>query len=451
MNDIFQYDVFLSYNSQDDGFVKELAGRLTDQAGLRVWLDDWELIPGTARQEETEKALEQSRTFAVCLGRAGLGSWQNEEVRVALGSRVADQNRRVIPVLLPGSDPQRVGTLPQFLSRLSWVDFRAGLEDMFALRRLMAGIMGIAPSRVVGTPSPSNRMVQGPRFFLCFVPSDQALAKRLVGDLQRHIISPLAVECDLRAAVQAPDTLARTLSVSDFCVVLVSGATDQDPILEKDWPARLAATVDGRRAFLFLFRVDNSVPPPVLSARTCLDASSDWESAVNELVAVWRRDVATKQQGVSVMPAPGLANNVDSTVIGIYVFNRDLNVQHFMLVKPSLSGRQLLASVRTALALPPEVSALGGQVGLRFSYVLAFNNTPLAEDALLLQAGVADGVNVDLVVHVQSFGPGSTDLSSQVTFRPGQSDGQTPGRLSPQLAQKLLAQAFGHLLPGTGI
>ena len=104
MNDMFQYDVFLSYNYQDSEFVKQLAGRLVDQAGLRVFLDEWELVPGTARQEEIEKALAQSRTYAVCLGHVGLGDWQNEEARVALQSRVSDKQRRVIPVLLPGSD-----------------------------------------------------------------------------------------------------------------------------------------------------------------------------------------------------------------------------------------------------------------------------------------------------------------------------------------------------------
>ena len=447
MNEILQYDVFLSYNCQDGEFVKELAGQLVDQAGLRVFLDEWELIPGTARQEEIEKALAQSRTYAVCLGHAGLGDWQSEEARVALQNRVSDKKRRVIPVLLPGSDPQREGLLPPFLSRLSWVDFRGGVADNFALRRLMAGIMGTPPGRVVEAPNLVSGTIRGPRLHLCSVPGDQAPVKRLSDDLQRHHLSPRPVECDLRAAAQAPATLAATLASSDFCVVLVSEATNQNPLLKKDWPSTLAATVAEQRAFFFLFRVDSSLPPPVLSARTCLDASIDWNIAVNELIAVWRRDVATKRDGVSVMPAPGLARTTEASVIGVYVFNRDLTVQHFMLVEPNLSGRQLLARVRTALALPSDVSALGGQVGLHFNYAVEYKGVPLAEDAPLLQAGVGDGTSIDLVVHVKPFGPGPSDPLNQVVFRPGQSDDQTPGRLSPQLAQSLIIQAFRHLLP----
>ena len=168
---------------------------------------------------------------------------------------------------------------------------------------------------------------------------------------------------------------------------------------------------------------------------------------MSELVAVWRRDVATKRDGVSVMPAPGLVRTAESTVIGVYVFNRDLNVQHFMLVEPSLSGRQLLARVRTALALPSDVSALGGQVGLHFNYAVEYNDTPLAEDAPLLQAGVGDGANVDLAVHVKQFGPGPSALLNKVIFRPGQADDPTPGPLPAQLALSLIKQAFKHLLP----
>ncbi len=40
------YDVFLSYNSEDRKAVEEVAVYLADKAGLRPWLDKWDLIPG---------------------------------------------------------------------------------------------------------------------------------------------------------------------------------------------------------------------------------------------------------------------------------------------------------------------------------------------------------------------------------------------------------------------
>jgi len=143
----FAYDVFLSHNSKDRDAVEYLACRLEDEAGLKVFLDKWNLVPGDPWQEDLEQALAASRTVAVFLGPAGIGGWHNEELREALDQRVSDPARRVIPVLLPGTTLPAENAIPAFLARLTWVDFRAGLEDEGAFRRLAAGIRGEPPGR----------------------------------------------------------------------------------------------------------------------------------------------------------------------------------------------------------------------------------------------------------------------------------------------------------------
>ena len=145
MGKINQYDVFLSHNSADKEAVENIAQRLRQEANLQPFLDKWHLIPGQPWQEKLEKALDQSRTCAVFLGPSGLGSWENEEMRDALDQRVRDKYFRVIPILLPGADPKDKTTLPRFLRRLIWVDFRQGLEDTEAFHRLSCGIKGIPP------------------------------------------------------------------------------------------------------------------------------------------------------------------------------------------------------------------------------------------------------------------------------------------------------------------
>jgi len=147
VDDQEKYDVFLSHNSQDKPAVKWLAVRLEDVAKLKVFLDVWNLIPGDPWQEDLEKALDASRTVAVFLGPAGISSWHNEELRDALNTRVRDPKRRVIPVLLPGTTMPADDEIPNFLQRLTWVDFRNGLDDEDAFRRLVAGIRGQAPGR----------------------------------------------------------------------------------------------------------------------------------------------------------------------------------------------------------------------------------------------------------------------------------------------------------------
>ena len=140
------YDVFLSHNSADKPSVEQLARRLLD-AGIKPWLDSWNLVPGDPWQEGLEEALDTCASCAVFLGPSGVGPWHNEELRVALDRRARDRARqfRVIPVLLPGADPADPNTLPRFLSRMTWVDFRSGLDDAEAFRRLLAGIRGVAP------------------------------------------------------------------------------------------------------------------------------------------------------------------------------------------------------------------------------------------------------------------------------------------------------------------
>jgi hypothetical protein len=149
------YDVFLSHASADKDAVEAIARRLEDEAALAPFLDKWHLIPGNPWQEELEQALDTSLTCAVFIGPHGIGPWENVEMRSALDDRVRRLGFRVIPVLLPGAALPERGTLPRFLSSLTWVDFRSGLQDAEAFRRLVAGIRGKPPGRP-GTPAASH-------------------------------------------------------------------------------------------------------------------------------------------------------------------------------------------------------------------------------------------------------------------------------------------------------
>ena len=141
------YDAFLSHNSADKPAVTELAHRLR-KAGVEPFLDAWHLVPGEPWQEALEGALDSSRTCVVFVGPAGFGTWENEEMRSALSRRVANPEFRVIPAILPGAVLPDRGRLPRFLSRLTWVDFRPGLDDAAAFDRLLDGIRGVAPDSI---------------------------------------------------------------------------------------------------------------------------------------------------------------------------------------------------------------------------------------------------------------------------------------------------------------
>lgn len=135
-----EFDVFLSHNSKDKPAVRELK-RLLEAHELRAWLDADELVPGENWQPGIVDGIMNSETMAVCIGSAGVGPWEDEEMQGALTLAVS-QRRRVIPVVLPGA-PEKP-ELSLFLSSRTWVDLRSGLTEE-GIARLVWGITGVKP------------------------------------------------------------------------------------------------------------------------------------------------------------------------------------------------------------------------------------------------------------------------------------------------------------------
>lgn len=140
-------DVFLSYHEGDRAQVEALAERLSE-AGVSFWFAPWHSVPGEPLQEQMEDALGRAEACAVIVGEGErLVGWHNEQLRVAIQTRVEDDARyRVIPVLLPGAGLPGARDLPRFLRRYELVTFRDA-EDADAFRRLMAGVLGVTPVR----------------------------------------------------------------------------------------------------------------------------------------------------------------------------------------------------------------------------------------------------------------------------------------------------------------
>jgi tetratricopeptide (TPR) repeat protein len=155
-----QFDVFCSYNREELPFVETLAARLVREAGLRVFLDKWNLVPGEPWQEGLEEALTNCPVCAVFVGAGHIGPWENEEMRAALDQMVHKRHRRVIPVLLPGATKENLDRIPLFLKRLSWVDFTSGLEDPKPFHDLLSGILGKEPG--VASPLAQSKTVMKP-------------------------------------------------------------------------------------------------------------------------------------------------------------------------------------------------------------------------------------------------------------------------------------------------
>ena len=132
-----EFDVFLSHNSQDKPTVRQL-GEALKQRGLQVWLDEWELVPGRSWQDALQEIIQTVKSAAVLVGKDGLGPWEKPEMKGCL-SQFVQRKLPVIPILLPGAGAQP--NLPLFLQEFTWVDMRQGLTEE-GLDRICWGITG---------------------------------------------------------------------------------------------------------------------------------------------------------------------------------------------------------------------------------------------------------------------------------------------------------------------
>lgn len=137
-------DLFLSFNSADRNTVLQVL-KLLQQRGVTAFVDQADLTPGLPWVPELERALREARAVAVFLGREDLGAWQKRELGVALGRQAEEEKAGrsfpVIPILLPGADPQRA---PGFLQTTTHIDLQQGIQDPAALDRLVHAIRGPA-------------------------------------------------------------------------------------------------------------------------------------------------------------------------------------------------------------------------------------------------------------------------------------------------------------------
>ncbi|MEM7428910.1 MAG: toll/interleukin-1 receptor domain-containing protein [Pseudomonadota bacterium] len=126
--------IFLSHNHEDKQFVRRLGNDL-HVAGVRVWIDEAEILIGDSLVSKIEDAIDDMEYLGVVLSPNSVKStWVTHEVRMALDDEISQQRVKVLPILLADCD------LPGFLRNKLYADFRdeskyeASLHQM--LRRL---------------------------------------------------------------------------------------------------------------------------------------------------------------------------------------------------------------------------------------------------------------------------------------------------------------------------
>ncbi len=271
------FDVFLIYNRDDIPIVHRLANALLDR-GIRAWIADDDIQPGTVRQAELEHAIETARTAAVLVGRDGVGPWEQQQIRAVLDQFV-HSGLPIIPVLLPlaPKEPE----LPRFLKAFTWVDLRQGLNAE-GLARLAWGITGERSPAAGGDRPPMVSISQLPSPGRHFVSReielkrmDRAWEERRVNILS--IVAPGGVGKSALVSrwLIAPAKLGaerifcwsfyrEVASVDRFLNAALRWFGDPEPSVGSAWDRgrRLADLVRQRRTILVLDGLEAQQHPP---------------------------------------------------------------------------------------------------------------------------------------------------------------------------------------------
>jgi hypothetical protein len=140
------FDVFLCHNSEDKPTVREIARELVKK-GVRPWLDEEQIRPGTAWQPALGQQIKSIKAAAVFVGESGVGPWQDQEIQGFL-SQFVKRQCPVIPVILPSA--KTAPELPWPLENFHYVDFHA--TDSNPVERLIWGITGEKPAELCHAP-----------------------------------------------------------------------------------------------------------------------------------------------------------------------------------------------------------------------------------------------------------------------------------------------------------
>lgn len=143
MDDKSTWDVFISHAHEDkDDFVRPLAAEL-DRAGLRVWYDEYTMVPGDSVRESIDRGIRRSQAGILIMSAHFFHKFWTKQETNGLFSMASSHGTRLIPVLHE-LDPKEL------------VDHSPMLADLYAIRSevgmeaVVAGVLRAVGKRAGG-------------------------------------------------------------------------------------------------------------------------------------------------------------------------------------------------------------------------------------------------------------------------------------------------------------
>jgi hypothetical protein len=116
------HGIFLSHNSEDKHFVRELKSRL-EAHGAYVWLDEAEIMVGDSLTKKIDEGLKKTKYIGVVLSPRSVKSvWVERELEIAINREISTGDVVVLPLLYEKCE------LPSFLQGKLYANFTSPSE-----------------------------------------------------------------------------------------------------------------------------------------------------------------------------------------------------------------------------------------------------------------------------------------------------------------------------------
>jgi len=268
-----EFDVFLAHNSQDKPQVKAIASELKKR-GLKVWIDEEQILPGRPFQDVIEQAILNVKSAAIFIGSGGLGNWQAMELRTLI-SQFVDVAIPVIPVLLP-----EIEGIPKdlvFLQTLHWVSFANDIDDIEALDKLESGIR---QQPIKSLPKKSQDF----NVLLCHNEKDLSEVEQIAKQLQERQIQPWLAKWQVPPGRSPEEVLADQIAQIHSVAIFIG--SEPSPWEQKDIEPFIWEFIELKRPVIpvILSNVRQEPELPIyLRSRTRVDFRQDKTEAFDNL------------------------------------------------------------------------------------------------------------------------------------------------------------------------
>lgn len=222
--------------------MRRLASGLS-RRGLRVFFDEWDVLPGDVIVHRTDAAISDAACAIVVVSPASATSPRALEEYAALATAGATRNLRFIPVLIGEA------ALPPFAANRVWRDFRNVDEREYEdkIEELFTVILGETARETPGgsgtpgreeniaaaLPSPPRPVTEPDQraLVICYEAADAAYGLALADQLRTAGLPVWAAETDLRPGDPQFWTIRQQLAFATAVIVLMSPhSQDSDDI-----------------------------------------------------------------------------------------------------------------------------------------------------------------------------------------------------------------------------